>query len=90
MLEQQASLKKEKKEKKEKLKKLAREESPEKGIQTLFRVTLRNHLKLSDIADTKANILLSVNAIIISNIDFFILQHRFNYTIGIGNPSQCY
>ncbi|MFL1896671.1 Pycsar system effector family protein [Aquimarina sp. 2-A2] len=41
-------------------------ESPERGIQTLFRVTLRNHIKLSDIADTKANILLSVNAIIIS------------------------
>ncbi|MGB5363821.1 MAG: Pycsar system effector family protein, partial [Aureibaculum sp.] len=31
-----------------------------------FRVTLRNHINLSNIADTKANILLSVNAIIIS------------------------
>ncbi|MBZ9788085.1 DUF5706 domain-containing protein [Psychroflexus sp. CAK57W] len=41
-------------------------DNPERSIQTLFRVTLRNHLKLSDIADTKANILLSVNAIIIS------------------------
>lgn len=41
-------------------------DSPERGIQTLYRVTLRNHIKLSDIADTKANILLSVNAIIIS------------------------
>jgi predicted metal-dependent HD superfamily phosphohydrolase len=40
--------------------------SPERGIQTMFRVTMRNHLKLSDIADTKANILLSVNAIIVS------------------------
>ncbi len=40
--------------------------SPERGIQTMYRVTMRNHLKLSDIADTKANILLSVNAIIIS------------------------
>lgn len=39
---------------------------PEKGVETMFRVTLRNHIKLSDIADTKANILLSVNAIIIS------------------------
>lgn len=39
---------------------------PEKGIETMFRITLRNHIKLSDIADTKANILLSVNAIIIS------------------------
>src|SRR5690554_2340236 len=41
-------------------------DSPERGIQTFYRVALRNHLKLSDIADTKANILLSVNAIIIS------------------------
>lgn len=40
--------------------------SPDRGIQTLYRVTLRNHIKLSDIADTKANILLSVNAIILS------------------------
>jgi putative nucleotidyltransferase with HDIG domain len=66
MLEEQSKLKKEKKKEKEKLKKILREENPEKGIQTLFRVTLRNHMKLSDIADTKANILLSVNAIIIS------------------------
>jgi len=39
---------------------------PERGIETMFRVTLRNHIDLSDIADTKANILLSVNAIILS------------------------
>ncbi|MBP2833952.1 HD domain-containing protein [Aquimarina sp. U1-2] len=64
MIEEHTRIKKERK--KEKLKKMLKEESPEKGIQTLFRVTLRNHLKLSDIADTKANILLSVNAIIIS------------------------
>jgi hypothetical protein len=40
--------------------------TPERGIETMFRVTLRNHITLSNIADTKANILLSVNAIIIS------------------------
>lgn len=40
--------------------------TPERGIETMFRVTLKNHITLSDIADTKANILLSVNAIIIS------------------------
>ncbi len=40
--------------------------TPERGIETMFRVTLRNHIALSGIADTKANILLSVNAIIIS------------------------
>ena len=39
---------------------------PERGVETMFRVGLRNHMTLSDIADTKANILLSVNAIIIS------------------------
>lgn len=54
--------------KKEKLKISLKNKSPERGIQTLFRVTQQNHLKLSDIADTKANILLSVNAIIISLI----------------------
>lgn len=48
------------------LKKQIKSENPERGIQTFFRVALKNHIKLSDIADTKANILLSVNAIIIS------------------------
>ena len=43
-----------------------KEDRPERGIETMFRVTLRNHIKLSDIADTKANILLSVSAIIMS------------------------
>jgi HD superfamily phosphodiesterase len=65
-------IKKEKKEKrntevlKAKYKAQYKNESPERGIQTFYRVALRNHIKLSDIADTKANILLSVNAIIIS------------------------
>ncbi|MDC3388057.1 DUF5706 domain-containing protein [Flavobacteriaceae bacterium] len=47
-------------------KKKQKAELPEKGVETMFRVTLRNHNKLSQIADTKANILLSVNAILIS------------------------
>lgn len=51
---------------KARLKAQYKNQSPDRGIQTLYRVTMRNHLKLSDIADTKANILLSVNAIIIS------------------------
>jgi len=62
MINEQKDFKKEKKKTKNKLK----EESPEKGVQSMFRITLRNHIKLSDIADTKANILLSVNAIIVS------------------------
>lgn len=39
-----------------------------RAIDTMFRVTLNNHTRLSEIADSKANILLSVNAIIISII----------------------
>jgi len=56
----------EKTEKKEILKARLKDESPQRAIQSLYRIELRNHIKLSDIADTKANILLSVNAIIIS------------------------
>ncbi|HET8735505.1 MAG TPA: Pycsar system effector family protein [Pricia sp.] len=51
---------------KARLKNKYKDRSPERAIQTMYRVSMRNHLKLSDIADTKANILLSVNAIIIS------------------------
>jgi len=53
--------------KKEEIKrKKAKDDRPDRGIETMYRVTLRNHIKLSDIADTKANILLSVSAIILS------------------------
>lgn len=45
-----------------------------KGIQTMLRVTSENHLKLSDMADHKANILISVNAIIISVILSVLLR----------------
>ena len=69
--------------KKEKLKAKYKGELPDRGIQTLYRVTLRNHLKLSDIADTKANILLSVNAIIIS-------MALSNLIPKLDNPSNDY
>ena len=38
----------------------------ERGVETMFRLTSRNHIRLSAMADTKANILISVNAIIVS------------------------
>ncbi|WP_086475894.1 MULTISPECIES: Pycsar system effector family protein [Arenibacter] len=69
--------------KKEKLKVNLKNKSPERGIQTMYRVTMRNHLKLSDIADTKANILLSVNAIIISLL-------LTNLMPKLDNPSNDY
>ncbi|UII78786.1 Pycsar system effector family protein [Flagellimonas sp. CMM7] len=59
------------------------DEKPEKGIETAFRVALKNHMKLSDIADAKANILLSVNAIIIS-VALSVLVPK------LDNPSNGY
>jgi len=56
---------------------------PERGIETMFRVTLKNHITLSNIADTKANILLSVNAIIVS----LVLS---NLVSKLDNPSNEY
>ncbi len=58
-------------------------EMPERGIETMFRVTLKNHITLSNIADTKANILLSVNAIIVSLV-------LANLIPKLDNPSNQY
>jgi len=61
MLQEQESIKKDKNKKEPK-----KEAKADRSIDTMFRITLSNHTRLSDIADSKANILLSVNAIIIS------------------------
>lgn len=45
-----------------------------KGIQTMLRLTSDNHLELSNMADGKANILISVNSIIISVILTVLLR----------------
>ncbi len=70
LLKNQKKLKKENKKFKQKKEALDLKKNksivPERGVETMFRVALRNHITLSDIADTKANILLSVNAIIVS------------------------
>lgn len=47
-------------------------EAPSRGIETMFRTTYRNHINLSSIADTKANIMISINAILMSIIVSFI------------------
>ncbi len=61
MLQEQENIKKDKNKKEPK-----KEVKADRSIDTMFRITLSNHTRLSDIADSKANILLSVNAIIIS------------------------
>ncbi len=65
-LEKHKKKKKDKKDKVKAKKKKEEQEIPVKGIETMFRVSLRNHVQLSQIADNKANTLISVNAIIIS------------------------
>jgi predicted metal-dependent HD superfamily phosphohydrolase len=47
-----------------------------KGIQTMLRLASGNHLRLSEMADRKANILISVNAIIIS-VSISVLFRKF-------------
>ncbi len=48
---------------------------PGSAIQTFFRTNYRNHINLSAIADNKANIMISVNAILISVV-ISILSYR--------------
>lgn len=49
-----------KKAKKDKKKKTSR------GVETLFRTTMSNHIRLSEMADRKANLMISINTIVIS------------------------
>ncbi|ABG60986.1 Pycsar system effector family protein [Cytophaga hutchinsonii] len=41
-------------------------EKVNRGVETMFRTTSTNHLRLSEMADNKANIMITVNSIIIS------------------------
>lgn len=54
------------KEPKEKKKEKDKDKRSERGIETMFRTTSTNHMRLSEIADSKANIMISVNSIMVS------------------------
>jgi HD superfamily phosphodiesterase len=56
----------------------AQQKNTERGIQTMFRTTSNNHFELSGLADSKANIMISVNAIILS-ITLTVLLGRIVY-----------
>lgn len=43
-----------------------------RGIETMFRSAYRNHINLSSIADSKANIMISINAILMSIIISYV------------------
>ncbi|WP_443939343.1 Pycsar system effector family protein [Pedobacter sp. MW01-1-1] len=59
---------------KEEDKKKDKNERPDKGIETLFRITSANNQRLSDMADNKAHILITVNSIMLSLIVSLLLR----------------
>lgn len=67
-----------------KAKKKAKDKKSDRGIETMFRITSKNHLELSAMADNKANIMISVNSIVISIVVTVLirkLEEFPNYTI---------
>jgi len=60
-----------------------------RGVETMYRTTYRTHTNLSSMADSKANLMLSVNAIVISILVSNLLPKlmneagRFNMQLGI-------
>ena len=60
----------------------------ERGVETVFRITSRNHLNLSSMADSKANIMISVNTIIISVV-ISILLHELENRPNLILPTAC-
>jgi len=58
--------KKEQKKQEKEAVKAEKEKRPDRGIETMFRITVSNHMDLSKMADDKANFLLSINGIILS------------------------
>lgn len=54
--------------------KKAKADKPERGIETMFRITSGNNQRLSDMADNKAQILITVNSIILSAIISLVLR----------------
>lgn len=52
--------------KRDKPKKDKKKKQASRSVETLFRTTMSNHVKLSEMADRKANLMISINTIIIS------------------------
>jgi|TARA_B100000965_G_scaffold406821_1_gene449175 predicted metal-dependent HD superfamily phosphohydrolase len=55
------------------------EQKPDRGIETMFRTTSKNHLELSAMADNKANIMISVNTIILSVVVSVLIRKLYEY-----------
>jgi hypothetical protein len=54
-------------------------DKPEKGVETMFRISSGNHQRLSDMADKKAHIMITVNSIILSAVISLVLRKLDSY-----------
>ncbi|WP_374950095.1 Pycsar system effector family protein [Mucilaginibacter sp.] len=54
-------------------------EKPVRGIETMFKISSGNHQRLSDMADNKAHIMITVNSIILSAIISLVLRKIGEY-----------
>lgn len=54
-------------------------DKPDKGIETMFRISSGNQQRLSDMADKKAHIMITVNSIILSAIISLVLRKLDTY-----------
>ena len=79
MEEKPGIAKAEKKAEKVKEEKEEKGEKKKPGVETMFRTTGTNHIRLSSMADSKANIMISVNAIIISVLLSVLLRKLEDY-----------
>lgn len=72
--------KKDKKKDKDKEKEAkVKDAKPGRGVETMFRTTSTNHIRLSSMADSKAHIMISVNSIIISVILGVLVRRLEDY-----------
>ncbi|WP_428665650.1 Pycsar system effector family protein [Runella sp.] len=55
-----------------------KKKKPDRTVETMYRSTLANHMQLSALADQKAGLLVSVNAIIISIMASFMVRESFD------------
>lgn len=63
-----------------------KKDRPDKGIETMFRVTAGNNQKLSNMADNKAHIMISVNSIILSAVISLLLR-KLDSNEGLAVPT---
>jgi hypothetical protein len=66
------------------LKKKKKKKESSRSIETMFRTTLSNHIQLSNMADRKAGLMVSVNSIIISIMVSFLVHEFANNPKLIG------